>query len=323
MCRSSSNGIRSLDTSSFLQDGIWYPISCERAHVVTSELQIFVGDRIVPAPEAKVSVFDAGFQSGDAVWEGLRVYNGRVLRLEQHLKRLEQSAHALRINLPFGREAIADAIQQTLDANGFTDDTHIRLMVSRGARHTSGMDPRNAPEHGTLVIIAERKPVDIDPIPQRLRTASIRRPHPQFVDANIHHSNQLNSILARLEILDEREVDATLMLDASGYVAEADTANIFCVTDGVLRTPFATSCLHGITREIVLDLGMKTGIPTFEQQLTLFDFYNADEVFVTGTVCELVPVVSIDRRQIGTGKPGPVWRQLLDLYRNHVDGATR
>lgn len=291
--------------------------------LLSEELQIFVGDRVVPASEAKVSVFDAGFQSGDAVWEGLRVYNGKVLRLEQHLTRLEQSAHALRITLPLRRKGIADAIQQTLDANAFHNDTHIRLMVTRGSRHTSGMDPRNAPERGTLVIIAERKPVDTDPVPQRLRTASIRRPHPQFVDANIHHSNQLNSILARLEILDEHDIDATLMLDAFGYVAEADTANIFCVSDGVVRTPFATSCLHGITREIVLNVSKEAGLPTFEEQLTLFDFYNADEVFVTGTVCELVPVTSIDRRQIGAGKPGPIWRQLLNLYRDLVNGETR
>jgi branched-chain amino acid aminotransferase group I len=290
---------------------------------LSDELKIFVGDRVVPAADAKVSVFDAGFQSGDAIWEGLRVYKGKVLKLEQHLTRLEQSAHALRITLPFNRRRIAEAIQETLDANSFSEDTHIRLMVTRGARHTSGMDPRNAPEHGTLVIIAERKPVDPDPVPQRLRTGSFRRPHPQFVDASIRRAIQLNSILARLEILDEPEVDATLMLDPFGYVAEADTANIFCVTDGVVRTPFATSCLHGITRETVLHLSKAAGLPAAEQQLTLFDFYNADEVFVTGTVCELVPVVSIDRRQIGAGKPGPVWRQLLNLYRDFADGETR
>ncbi len=290
---------------------------------MTPELHIFVEDRVLPAGEAKVSVFDAGFQSGDAIWEGLRVYNGKVFRLEQHLARLEQSAHALRITLPLGRRGIADAIQQTLDVNSFHDDTHVRLMVTRGSRRTSGMDPRNAPERGTLVIIAERKPVDPEPTPQRLRTASIRRPHPQFVDASIHHANQLNSILARLEILDEPHIDATLMLDAFGYIAEADTANIFCVTDGVVKTPFATSCLHGITREVVLALSKQAGFPTVEQQLTLFDFYNADEVFVTGTVCELVPVVSIDHRGIGEGKPGPVWRQLLNLYRELVDGETR
>lgn len=287
------------------------------------ELQVFVSDRVVPLAEASVSVFDAGFQSGDAVWEGMRVYNGRVLKLDRHLRRLEQSANALRIRLPYDASGITEAIHRTLEANDFTDDAHLRLMVTRGSRSTSGMDPRNAPEHGTLVIIAEHKPVDEHPAPQRLRTASIRRPHPQVVDASIHHANQLNSILARLEILDEADIDATLMLDAFGYVAEADTANIFLVSEGKVRTPFATSCLHGITRETVLDLAKEAGYDTGEAQLTLFDFYSADEVFVTGTVCELVPVTEIDARRIGVGEPGPVWWDLLSRYRAQVKEQTR
>jgi branched-chain amino acid aminotransferase len=290
---------------------------------MTTELHVYVGDRVVPLSQAGVSVLDAGFQSGDAVWEGLRVYRGRVLELERHLRRLEESAHALRIRLPYDAAGFRDAIHQTLDANGFEHDTHIRLMVSRGTRSTSGMDPRNAPPVGTTVIVAEQKPVAEEPAPQRLRTASIRRPHPQFVDSSIHHANQLNSILARLEILDEPEIDATLMLDAFGYVAEADTANVFCVDNDAVRTPLATSCLHGITRGAVLDLSRAAGYRTSEEQLTLFDLYNADEVFVTGTVCELVPVVEIDRRQIGAGRPGPVWRDLLSRYRDRVRELTR
>jgi branched-subunit amino acid aminotransferase/4-amino-4-deoxychorismate lyase len=290
---------------------------------MTPELQVYVGDRVVPLSEASVSVLDAGFQSGDAVWEGLRVYHGRVLELDRHLRRLEESAHALRIRLPHDAVGFGNAITQTLEANGFEHDTHIRLMVTRGTRSTSGMDPRNAPLVGTTVIVAEHKPVAQDPAPQRLRTASIRRPHPQFVDSSIHHANQLNSILARLEILDEPEIDATLMLDAFGYVAEADTANVFCVKDGAVRTPLATSCLHGITRAAVLDLCRAAGHPTGEEQLTLFDLYSADEVFLTGTVCELVPVVTLDHRRIGDGRPGPVWRDLLRRYRARVEELTR
>lgn len=283
-----------------------------------SELKIYLDGNIVPASEGKVSVFDAGFQSGDGVWEGMRVYNGVVLRLETHLDRLRDSANALRINVPLPREEIAAAIYSTLEANGFDNDTHIRLMCSRGARRTSGMDPKNAPATGTLVIIAEHKPVKERPTPQRLRTASIRRPFPQVVDPGIHHSNQLNSILARLEVLNDPGIDAALMLDADGFVAEADTANIFCFVDGVLRTPFATSCLHGITRGTILDEARKLGIEAREERLSLFEFYRADEVLVTGTVCELVPVVEIDGRKIGTGEPGPVWQKLLDAYRAHV-----
>jgi branched-chain amino acid aminotransferase len=282
------------------------------------ELQVFVGDRVLPISQAGVSVFDAGFQSGDAVWEGLRVYRGQVYALDEHLTRLEHSAKAMRITLPFDRQRIGDAIAATLAANRFVDGVHIRLMVTRGTRSTSGMDPRNAPAHGTLVIIAEAKPVEELPAPQRLRTASIRRPHPHFVDSNIHHSNQLNSILARLEVIDDPDVDAALMLDADGYVAEADTANIFCVTDGAVRTPVPTACLHGLTRRTVLRLSHDLGLPTEEARLTLFDLYTADEVFLTGTVCELVPVVEIDRRPIGSGAPGPVHAKLLGAYRDLV-----
>jgi branched-chain amino acid aminotransferase len=287
------------------------------------ELQVYVGDRVLPVSQASVSVFDAGFQSGDAVWEGLRVYGGRVLELDRHLRRLEESAGALRIRLPYDAAGFTQAVAETLQANGFVDDTHVRLMVTRGTRSTSGMDPRNAPPLGTLVIIAEHKPVPEEPEAQRLRTASIRRPQPQFVDPGIHHANQLNSILARLEVLDDPDVDAALMLDASGYVAEADTANLFCVTAGEVRTPLATSCLHGITRGAVLDLARAAGYPTTEEQLTLFDLYSADEVFLTGTVCELVPVGTLDRRPIGSGAPGPVWRDLLGRYRARVLELTR
>lgn len=288
-----------------------------------STLQVYVDGAIVPAAEATVSVFDAGFQSGDAVWEGLRVYHGTVLRLRDHLIRLERSAAALRITLPLSREEIAKAVHDTLAANEFTHDAHIRLMVTRGARSTSGMDPRNAPPRGCLVIIAEQKPVETSPAPQRLRTSSIRRPHPHVLDPGIHHANQLNSILARLEVWQDEGVDAALMLDTDGFVAEADTANIFCVSDGVLRTPFPTSCLHGITRATVLEEAGALGVPAREERLSLFEFYSADEVFVTGTVCELVPVVAIDGRTIGTGQPGPVWRKLLDAYRSRVDRETR
>ena len=180
------------------------------------------------------------------------------------------------------------------------------------------MDPRNAPPVGSLVIIPEQKPVNENPTPQRLRTASIRRPFPQVVDPGIHHSNQLNSILARLEVINDPGIDASLMLDTDGFVAEADTANIFCVSDGILRTPFANSCLHGITRGTIIELGRELGLEVKEERLPLFEFYRADEVFVTGTVCELVPIIEIDGRTIGSGEPGPVWRKLLDAYRTRV-----
>lgn len=289
---------------------------------MATSLQVYVGDRLLPVEQATVSVFDAGFQSGDAVWEGLRVYHGTVFRLPDHLRRLEQSASALRISLPMNLDGIAAAVQQTLDANGFEHDAHVRLMVTRGARATSGMDPRNSPPVGQLVIVAESKPVPVEPAPQRLRASSIRRPGPQVLDPGIHHANQLNSILARLEVQD-LGVDAALMLDADGFVAEADTANAFCITGGRVRTPAPTACLHGITRALVLEEARALGYPVSEERLSLFDFYAADEVFLTGTICELVPVVAIDGRQVGDGVPGRTYKSLLAAYRQRVDSETR
>lgn len=280
-----------------------------------------VDGRLVDVRDAAISVLDAGFQSGDAVWEGLRVYGGTAFRLAAHLHRLADSARALKITLPLPLEEIGAAVQVTLAANDLHHDAHVRLMITRGTRTTSGMDPRTAPPVGTLVIVAETKPVPVRPAPQTLRTSSIRRPGPQTLDPGIHHANQLNSILARLEVQDTG-VDAALMLDQDGYVAEADTANIFCLTDGRLRTPYATSCLHGITRAIVLGLGVDLDLSPREERLTLFDLYGADEVFLTGTMCELVPVIKIDDRPVGTGQPGPGWERLLDAYRDLIRAET-
>ena len=284
-------------------------------------LLALVDGRLVDVRDAAISVLDAGFQSGDAVWEGLRVYDGTVFRLGDHLRRLADSAKALKITLPLPLEEIGAAVEVTLAANDLHHDAHVRLMVTRGTRSTSGMDPRNAPPVGSLVVVAEHKPVPSLPPAQTLRTSSIRRPGPQTVDPGIHHANQLNSILARLEVQDTG-VDAALMLDQDGFVAEADTANIFCLTDGRLRTPLATSCLHGITRGIVLRLGVDLDLAPREERLTLFDLYRADEVFLTGTICELVPVTMIDGRQIGTGEPGPGWERLLGAYRDLVRRET-
>lgn len=284
---------------------------------IDSQLQVWVDGRVVERGNARVSVFDSSFQSGDAVWEGLRVYRGRVLRLEDHLDRLEASAAAVAIALPYSRREIASAIADTLDANqGFSDGVHIRLIVSRGVRRTSGMDPRNAPR-ATMVIIAEHKPVAELPRPQKLRTASIRRPSPEVLDPTIHHANQLNSILARLEA-QSAGADAALMLDTFGFVAEADTANIMIVQRGRVATPWARACVHGITRATVLELAHSLGMVAEERDVSLFDVYSADEVFLTGTVCELVPVIEVDGRRIGTGEVGEAYSHLLSAYRAYV-----
>jgi branched-chain amino acid aminotransferase len=285
------------------------------------ELFVSVNGLVVPRREAKVSVFDASFQSGHSVWEGMRVYNGEVFRLNQHLRRLEESALAVGIPV-LPDEQIRDGIKQVLAANGFTQDCHIRLILSRGERFTSGMDPRNTANGPTLVIIPERKPVAQSPVPQRLVTAQTRRPSPQFLDPSIHHSNQLNSILARLEAI-RQGADAALMLDNAGFVAEADSANVFCVIGKDVCTPARGSFLRGITRECVLRIAHSEGCHVEERNITLAEVYSADEVFLTGTVCEIIPVAEVDSRPIGRADQDlPLWKRFLREYRRLVSTET-
>jgi len=281
------------------------------------ELLIYVNGKILPRSEAHVSVFDASFQSGDAVWEGLRLYDDVVFKLDEHLDRLYRSAKALEITIPTDHAKLAEAVYATLQANEFHDEVHIRLMVTRGERRTSGINPQNIGGPPAVVIIPEFKPVPEIPQGIRLRTVGIRRPEPDVLDPGIHSANQLNSVLAKLEA-NRAGVDGALMLDRNGFVAETDTSNIFMVRANALATPRATACLHGITRRVTFDLARTSGRETREGDLSLFDFYSADEVFTTGTVQELVPVVEIDGRGIGSGTLGPVTAELLAAYRRAV-----
>ncbi|MGH7659471.1 MAG: aminotransferase class IV [Vulcanimicrobiaceae bacterium] len=288
---------------------------------MNDELLVYLNGLVVPQSEARVSVFDAGFQSGDGVWEGLRVYNGVVFELDRHLARLYASAKSLAIAIPLSADELSSAIHETLRANHFHDDTHIRLMVTRGVRRTSGMDPNNSRgSAATVAIIAERKPVPVHEKGIRLQTVHTRRPSPDVLDPGIHHANQLNSILAKIEA-NALGVDGGLMLDRDGFVAETDSANIFMVKDGQLATPRPLFCLHGITRSIVLSEARTAGIAAAERDITLFDLYSADEVFTTGTLGELTPVSEIDRRQVGDGGPGIITKQLHERYRNLTIGV--
>lgn len=288
---------------------------------MSDELLVYLNGQIVPRSEARVSVFDAGFQSGDGVWEGLRVYHGVVFELDTHIARLYASAKALAIPIPLSASELASAIEETLRANHFNDETHIRLMLTRGVRRTSGMDPNNARESvPTVAIVAERKPVPVHEKGIRLQTVHTRRPSPDVLDPGIHHANQLNSILAKIEA-NAAGVDGGLMLDRDGFVAETDSANIFMVKDGQLATPRPVFCLHGITRSIVLREARMAGIAAAERDITLFDLYSADEVFTTGTLGELTPVGEIDRRPIGDGRQGAVTKKLHERYRNLTQGV--
>lgn len=259
---------------------------------------IHVGGRLLPRAEARVSVFDSSVQGGDAVWEGLRVYQGGIFCLGRHLDRLFASAHALAFQNVPERDAVVEAIRETLRANNMDDGVHIRLTLTRGEKITSGMDPRLNTRGCCLIVLAEWKALVYDNKKGiRVITSSIRRNGPQFLDSKIHHNNLLNNILAKIQA-NVAGVDAAIMLDANGFVAELNDTNLFMVKDGVVLTSPPDACLAGITRGIVIELCRQADIPVVERNLSLTEFYNADEVFATGTMGELTPVREIDGRPV-------------------------
>ncbi|MCB0547061.1 MAG: aminotransferase class IV [Phaeodactylibacter sp.] len=257
---------------------------------------VYINGVLQPRKEAKVSVFDSVVQGGDAVWEGLRVYNGRIFSLERHLERLQNSAHALAFTEVPDNAFITQALFKTLQANNMRDGVHIRLTLTRGEKITSGMDPRLNQSGPTLIILPEWKP-PVYPPEITLITSSVRRNSPLFLDSKIHHNNLLNNILAKIEA-NHAGADAGLMLDKDGYVSEANGVNVFCVYKSTVYTPHADSCLPGITRELVIELCRQHGISIQEKNLSLTEFYTADEVFTTGTMGELTKVSAIDGRKI-------------------------
>jgi branched-chain amino acid aminotransferase len=260
-------------------------------------IKIHVGGQLLDRQDAKVSVFDSVVQGGDAVWEGLRVYDGRVFCLDKHLQRMADSAHTLDFKNVPSKEEIKKAIFETLEANGMRDGVHIRLTLTRGEKITSGMDPRLNQKGCCLIVLAEWKAPVYDNTGIKLITANIRRNSPQFLDSKIHHNNLLNNILAKIEA-NLAGADDAIMLDQNGFVSEINATNIFMSRNGTLFTPHADNCLPGITRGLVLEMSRKLNIPTIERNLSLSEFYTADEVFATGTMGELTTVYEIDGRAI-------------------------
>jgi branched-chain amino acid aminotransferase len=278
------------------------------------DLIVSVRGRLAHRDEAAVSPFDSAVQGGDAVWEGLRLYAGRIFRLTEHLARLRRSAQALAFaEVPSDEEIIAE-IRRTLRANGMTDGVHIRLTLTRGIKVTSGMDPRLNRSGPTLIVLAEHKPPTLyDQSGITLITASVRRPAPDILDPKIHHNNLLTSILAKIEA-NVAGADDAVLLDQRGFVAETNATHLFLVADGVLGTPTAAACPEGITRAAVLELAAAAGIPHEVGDYSLAQFHTADEVFVTGTMGGLAPVTAMDGRTIADGSPGPVTKRLTELF---------
>lgn len=279
---------------------------------------IHVGGKLFPRTDAKVSVFDSSVQGGDAVWEGLRVYKGGIFCLDRHLTRLQDSAHTLAfVQIP-SKEEIKKAIFDTLKANGMRDETHIRLTLTRGEKITSGMDPRLNTKGPCLIVLAEWKPLVYDnEAGIRVITSSVRRNNPQFLDSKIHHNNLLNNILAKIQA-NVAGVDAAMMLDHQGFVSELNDINLFMVRNGVVYTPYADACLHGVTRGIIIEICKDKGIPVEEKNLSLTEFYTADEVFGTGTMGELTPVKEIDGRAIINHSGKKVLKQLREYFQELI-----
>jgi branched-chain amino acid aminotransferase len=277
------------------------------------DLVININGRLLHRDEAGISPFDSAVQGGDAVWEGLRLYSGRIFKLREHLARLRRSAEALAFTEIPADEKIIDAIKRTLAANKMRDGVHIRLTLTRGVKVTSGMDPRLNQAGPTLIVLAEHKPPVYAKTGLTLITSKMRRPPPEILDPRIHHANLLNSILAKIEATNAGADDA-LMLDTRGFVAETNATHIFIVREGRVATPRVVACPQGITRATVLEICMKENVSICEADLTLQDVYSADEVLCTGTMGELAGVIKLDGRIVGGGQVGPMTNRLSKLF---------
>jgi len=277
-------------------------------------LIVNVNGRLTHRDEAAVSPFDSVVQGGDAVWEGLRLYQGRIFRLEQHLDRLLSSARALAFAHIPAREAIVTEIRRTLDANGMFDGVHVRLTLTRGVKVTSGMDPRLNQSGSTLIVLAEHKPPVYATDGLALITSSVRRFPPDCLDPKIHHNNLIQSILAKIEA-NVAGADDALMLDTRGFIAETNATHVFIVDGGRVLTPRVVACPEGITRAAVLEICRAYDIPCEERDLSLTEAYRADEMFCSGTMGELAAVTRVDGRVIGDGRPGPMTGRLTELFR--------
>jgi branched-chain amino acid aminotransferase len=277
------------------------------------DLIVNINGRLLHRDEAGVSPFDSVVQGGDAVWEGLRLYDGRIFRLTDHLDRLIASARAVAFSDIPPRERIVEEIRRTLEANRMRDGVHIRLTLTRGVKLTSGMDPRLNQSGPTLIVLAEFKAPVYGLKGLSLVTSSLRRFPPDCLDPKIHHNNLLQSILAKIEA-NVAGADDAVMLDMRGFVAETNATNLFLVDKGLVATPRAIACPEGITRAAVLELCAAHDIRHEVRDLSLAEFYRADEAFCTGTMGELAPIASIDGRPIGTPGNWPVTRRLIGHF---------
>ena len=277
-------------------------------------MKIWLNDRLVDEKEAKITVFDHGLLYGDGVFEGIRVYSGKIFEFEAHLDRLYNSAKAIRMTFPMEREKLANATRKTVEANNVVNG-YIRLVVTRGVG-TLGLNPFICKDSQVIIIAdsIQLYPEELYEKGLKVISAATIRNHPLSVPPQVKSLNYLNNILAKIEALD-RNVPEAIMYNHEGYVAEATGDNVFIVRDGTIYTPpVQAGSLTGITRDVVIKLAEKEGLKVVEKNLTRFDLYVCDELFLTGTAAEVIGVVDVDGRVIGDGKPGPITRLLREKF---------
>ncbi len=262
---------------------------------------IYVNGEFVRKEEAKISVYDSGFQHGDGVYEGIRVYNDKLFMLKEHVQRLYESCKTLDIKIDLSQEELIEIVKETVRKNldaGFKD-LHIRLQVTRGLKGMTGMNPKmNLTEYSLVICVDEKKPI-FNKEGIKLITATLLRFSPQYLDSKIHSCNQLNQIMAAIEANRQGAAEA-IMLDANGFVAETNSTTLVMVKNGQFLLPKIDYILPGITRKILIEIAKSNNIPAIERNISVSEFYNADEVFICGTVGEIVPVYEIDGRTIST-----------------------
>src|SRR5689334_17193780 len=284
-------------------------------------LKVWIDGKLLDKDDAKISVYDHGLLYGDGVFEGIRVYSGRVFRAADHLTRLFDSAKAIRLTIPYSREEVKAAMEQTIKANNFTD-CYIRLVVTRGAGYL-GLNPNKCPR-ATMIVITdtiELYPREMYDKGMAVITASVIRNHPNALSPRVKSLNYLNNILAKIEAVDAGVPEA-IMLNHEGNVAECTGDNIFTVRGGTVFTPSThDGILEGITRQVILELCARMSIPCVEKTLQRHDLYIAEECFLTGSAAEVVPVTKIDGRSIGAGTPGAVTKRIMDAFHRYIREA--
>jgi len=283
-------------------------------------VKIYINGDFHSRENAQISVFDSGFLVGDGIWEGLRLHNGKIAFLDKHLDRLFAGASAIHLDIGLNKEELINALLETVEINGMTDDVHIRVMITRGNKKTPSQHPSNVIGGPNIVIIAEHKVADPSVSQEgiTLFTVTVRRPPPDTLDQRLNCHSKLHEVIALIQAI-EAGADEALMLDPTGAVATCNATNFFIIKNEEVWTSTGEYCLNGITRELVIEIARNNGMKAFEKPFSLTDVYSADEAFVTGTFGGLTPVTQVDGRKIADGKIGNTTTLLQSLYKEAVN----